>query len=557
MIILLNIGFTRAITYDIKNCFEKVSMIDNPVSQTILFSTYLENIYPYQDGKLLNYKIYKSEPSIYIDYDIDWLSSNYAKRIDIKSGSGFQFDQYDKIKQMIIKPSSKLTRWTFNINTSYVGGKIKYQISKDSMSRSDISENINNYDIDYSFNILFENYDKNSIQNTTVYKIEITKKGKSQIAINSKSKNPIYIYSNYNCKDKNLQKEVNNLIKTDKFAIDTNTKSFEPDWKNNPSYNKSLDSDIYANDIDHDGVKNQSDNCPYIANPDQRDSNADWIGDMCSDDDGDGIVGYLDNCIYISNPDQRDINNNNIGDACEFDKDKDGIFDSVDNCINTPNLDQLDTDGDGIGDLCDNCNLYNPDQKDLNKNWIGDICEQVAKQKQEEKKLDKDKDGIVDAKDNCPLVPNPDQKDTDGDGIGDLCDNCPNIKNPDQTDKDKNGIGDICEDVDKDWVIGYMDNCPYIANPDQKDDNNNGIWNVCEDDDNDGIPNALDNCPNIYNPNQSDVDNDKIWDACDPKDDRFIESNKYFFVAMALAFICIFGGVIYIMIQKLNKNWQK
>src|SRR5207253_1486994 len=38
---------------------------------------------------------------------------------------------------------------------------------------------------------------------------------------------------------------------------------------------------------------------------------------------------------------------------------------------------------------------------------------------------DTDGDGIPDAQDNCPAIPNPAQTDTDGDGMGDLCDPCP------------------------------------------------------------------------------------------------------------------------------------
>src|SRR6266852_601001 len=38
---------------------------------------------------------------------------------------------------------------------------------------------------------------------------------------------------------------------------------------------------------------------------------------------------------------------------------------------------------------------------------------------------DSDGDGIPDAQDDCPAIPNPAQTDTDGDGVGDLCDPCP------------------------------------------------------------------------------------------------------------------------------------
>jgi len=58
---------------------------------------------------------------------------------------------------------------------------------------------------------------------------------------------------------------------------------------------------------------------------------------------------------------------------------------------------------------------------------------------------DSDGDGIPDAVDNCPFVPNPDQADSDNDGVGDACDNCPLVANADQaTDGTSSGLGAAC-----------------------------------------------------------------------------------------------------------------
>ena len=53
--------------------------------------------------------------------------------------------------------------------------------------------------------------------------------------------------------------------------------------------------------------------------------------------------------------------------------------------------------------------------------------------------------GILNARDNCELVPNPDQRDMDRDGVGDACDNCPLQNNPSQNDTHKDLVGDACD----------------------------------------------------------------------------------------------------------------
>jgi hypothetical protein len=109
----------------------------------------------------------------------------------------------------------------------------------------------------------------------------------------------------------------------------------------------------FNNDYDCDGLDNIGDICPNDYNPAQKDTDSDKIGDVCDDDiDGDGIknpinivddqgrinvrlwTATMDNCLFIPNADQLDSENNHIGNACE----QLGSEDTIGLYISTPDI---------------------------------------------------------------------------------------------------------------------------------------------------------------------------------------------------------------------------
>ena len=76
------------------------------------------------------------------------------------------------------------------------------------------------------------------------------------------------------------------------------------------------------------------------------------------DDDGDGIRNQNDNCDYVANEDQEDADDDTYGDACDSDKDGDRVINMDDNCELVANTDQSDEDRDAVGDACDDLYCY-------------------------------------------------------------------------------------------------------------------------------------------------------------------------------------------------------
>ena len=163
--------------------------------------------------------------------------------------------------------------------------------------------------------------------------------------------------------------------------------------------------------------------------------------------------------------------------------------------VRPPDGPPADQDKDGVPDAKDNCpQLANADQKDSDADGVGDVCDNCPA-KANKDQVDADGDGFGDLCDNCSAKANKNQIDADGDGFGDLCDNCSAKQNTNQADSDSDGLGDLC------------DNCPTQANANQQDSDLDGVGNAC------------DNCPQQANLQQANLDADAFGDVCDDDKD--------------------------------------
>ncbi len=285
-----------------------------------------------------------------------------------------------------------------------------------------------------------------------------------------------------------------------------------------------------CSDLDGDGVADENDNCPTVANAMQSDADNDSIGDAC------------DNCPTIANPSQEDVDGDGYGAACDcndfdqfvnpgeseicngIDDDCDGGVDI--NAVDAPTW-YADNDGDGFGDAgstlnqCDKPAGYVADNTDCD-DGNGDVYPGATELCNG---IDDDCDGGVDI--NAVDAPTW-YADNDGDGFGDTGSTLNQCDKPagyvaDNTDCDDNnddvypGATEVCNGID-DNCEGTIDeggiccDCPY-----QADFNADSVLDAV--DLNALIDALFFNGPDPQDPNcpttRSDFNNDGIPDATD------------------------------------------
>ena len=222
-------------------------------------------------------------------------------------------------------------------------------------------------------------------------------------------------------------------------------------------------------DEDGDGVGDEVDNCPFIANPSQANFDNDSLGDVCdSDDDNDLIPDNQDQCMKGQLDWSSTMLNDYDGDGCldsseDMDDDNDAVVDASDLC-STGDLDwtstaMTDYDSDGCQDSMEDVDDDNDricDANELSNSWAcspssasTDLCPQSTLGFFSNNQNDVDADGCEDATEDS---------DDDNDGFTDDVDSCP-------LNAGTSSLGSVlgCSDFDADGYADSIDVFPTEA----------------------------------------------------------------------------------------------
>ncbi len=255
-------------------------------------------------------------------------------------------------------------------------------------------------------------------------------------------------------------------------------------------------------DEDGDGIGDQVDNCPFIANSAQANHDGDDYGDVCDeDDDNDSILDIDDNCALGNLSWISSLATDHDMDGCldlkeDTDDDNDGLLDDLDSCsrgdLGWASSSATDYDTDGCQDsgedydddndrICDalvadgfwTCSVSSVEEdlcptsplsffSTLINDGDRDGCEDVGED------LDDDNDGFSDIVDTCPVSPGSSDtgdvlgcSDFDGDGYADSIDEFP-TETTQWLDTDGDGFGDNVNGLEG-------DRCPSVAGTSSED----------------------------------------------------------------------------------------
>jgi len=202
--------------------------------------------------------------------------------------------------------------------------------------------------------------------------------------------------------------------------------------------------------------------------------------DSVRDSDGDGLKNDSDNCPEISNPDQINYDDDAFGNECDLDDDNDGKEDILDLCEYGEkswfSVESTDFDSDGCRDLTE-------DEDDDND---GVIDNDDAFPKDADESADSDTDGVGDNADAFPLDPN-ETTDTDADGVGDNADAFP-LDPSETTDTDADRVGDNADTDDDDDGVADVNDAFPLDSSETSDFDGDGVGdNADTDDDDDGV----------------------------------------------------------------------